>query len=56
MDNLALGVENEGGFDGKGQPNSDKDGRFPPDICFDNSIECAYKSMLGYVRYVWYGM
>ena len=32
MDNLAPGVENEGGFDGKGRPNSDKDGRFPPDI------------------------
>ena len=40
MENLAPGVENEGGFNGKGRPNSDKDGRFPPDICFDNSKEC----------------
>ena len=40
MENLAPGVENEGGINGKGRPNSDKDGRFPPYICFDDTKKC----------------
>ena len=48
--NLALGVENEGGFDGKGQTISDNDGRFPPDICFDDSIKCPNLEYFTFVR------